>query len=339
MKIKQNQSLKKYTTFGIDVRANYFVEINDLKALNSLFSDSKYKSLSKLILGGGSNVLFTKDFEGIVIQLNLKGIFKQNEDETFVYIKALAGENWHNFVQWSLNQDYGGLENLSLIPGNVGTAPMQNIGAYGVEIKDVFHELEAYEITTGKTRVFSLEECKFGYRESIFKNTLKGQYIIVSVTFKLTKQNHIIKTSYGAIQEELKKKFIQKPTIQDVSKAVITIRERKLPDPKKIGNSGSFFKNPIISKRHHEKLQKQFPDLIAYPVDDNNVKVAAGWLIEKAGWKGKRFENAGVHSEQALVLVNYGSATGMNIYELSQKIIDDIKIKFKIHLEREVNII
>ncbi len=339
MKIKQNQSLKKYTTFGIDVRAHYFVEINDLKALNSLFADSKYKSLSKLILGGGSNVLFTKDFEGIVIQLNLKGIFKENEDENFVYIKALAGENWHNFVQWSLNQDYGGLENLSLIPGNVGTAPMQNIGAYGVEIKDVFHELEAYEISTGKIHVFSLEECKFGYRESIFKTILKGQYVIVSVTFKLTKHNHIIKTSYGAIQEELEKKNIQNPNIQDVSKAVIAIRKRKLPDPKKIGNSGSFFKNPIISKKHHEKLQKQFPDLIAYPIDDDYVKIAAGWLIEKAGWKGKRFGDAGVHSKQALVLINYGSATGATIYELSQKIIDDIKNKFQIHLEREVNIV
>lgn len=339
MNIKQNQSLKKYNTFGIDVTADYFVEINSLEELNTLFSDSKYYNLPRLILGGGSNILLTKNFEGIVIQLNLKGIFEENTDEEFVYIKALAGESWHEFVQWNLNQNYGGLENLSFIPGNVGTAPMQNIGAYGVEIKDVFYALEAFEIATGKLKVFSLEECEFGYRESIFKNHLKGQYIIISVTFKLTKQHHIIKKSYGAIQSELEKEHIQNPTIQEISKAVIAIRKSKLPDPKQIGNSGSFFKNPIISKRHFEKLQRDYPDLTSYPIDEKNVKIAAGWLIDQAGWKGKRFGDAGVHTKQALVLVNYGKATGKNIYDLSQNIIDDIEAKFEIHLEREVNIL
>ncbi|MFV0531805.1 MAG: UDP-N-acetylmuramate dehydrogenase [Flavobacteriales bacterium] len=339
MNVKQNQSLKKYNTFGIDVLTNYFVEINNLEELNELFSDEKYKSLPKLILGGGSNILLTKDFEGITIKINLKGIFKEKEEGDLVYIKASAGENWHQFILWNLNQNYGGLENLSLIPGNVGTAPMQNIGAYGVEIKNVFHKLDAYEIKTGEIKTFSLTDCQFGYRESIFKNTLKGQYIIVSVTFKLTKNHHVIKSSYGAIQEELTKKNIQNPTIQDISKAVIAIRENKLPNPEKIGNSGSFFKNPVISKKHSEKLQKQFSDLISYPVDDKHVKIAAGWLIEKAGWKGKRFEEVGVHDKQALVLVNYGNATGATVYNLSQDIIDDVKNKFQIHLEREVNII
>ncbi|APD07694.1 UDP-N-acetylmuramate dehydrogenase [Flavobacteriaceae bacterium UJ101] len=339
MDVKQNESLKNYNTFGIDVKSDYFIEIHNLEELEELFSSSKYQSLPRLILGGGSNILLTKDFEGIVIKLNLKGITEEKKDEDFVYVKAEAGENWHEFVQWNLDQNYGGLENMSLIPGNVGTAPMQNIGAYGVEIKDVFHELEAFEIATGKRKVFSLKECEFGYRESIFKNNLKGQYVIVSVTFKLTRQNHVIKKSYGAIQSELEKEKIQNPTIQEISKAVITIRKSKLPDPKQIGNSGSFFKNPIISKQHFETLQKKHPNLNSYPINEGEVKIAAGWLIDQAGWKGKRFGDAGVHSKQALVLVNYGEATGKNIYDLSQDIIEDIQTKFQIRLEREVNIL
>ncbi len=336
--IKQNYPLKKYNTLGIDVATRYWVEIKHLEELNELFSNEEYNKLPRLLLGGGSNILLTKDFEGIVIKLNVKGISKESENDDVVYIKALAGENWHDFVLWSLGQNFGGLENMSLIPGNVGTAPMQNIGAYGVEIKDVFHELEAFEIETGKIRTFSLEECQFGYRESVFKQELKGQYIITSVTFRLTKDNHKIKSSYGAIQEELTKKSIQEPTIQDISKAVIAIRESKLPDPNKLGNCGSFFKNPIIAKEHFQQLQSHYSDLGSYPIDEKNVKVAAGWLIEKAGWKGKRFGDAGVHEKQALVLVNYGSATGQAIFELSQKIIEDIDQKFQIRLEREVNL-
>lgn len=339
MNIKQNQSLKEYNTFGIDVKATYFIEINHLEELERLFSDLKYQTLPRLILGGGSNILLTKDFEGIVIKLNLKGIQEKNTSGNLVYVKAFAGENWHEFIQWNLSRNYGGLENMSLIPGNVGTAPIQNIGAYGVEIKDVLYELEAFEIATGKRRIFSLKECEFGYRESIFKNTLKGQYIILSVTFQLTQQNHEIKKAYGAIQNELEKENIENPTIQEISTIVTRIRESKLPNPNRIGNSGSFFKNPVISKQHFEKLQKKYPQLTSYPVNEKEVKIAAGWLIDKAGWKGKRFGDAGVHTKQALVLVNYGEATGKNIYDLSENIIEDVETRFQIRLEREVNVL
>lgn len=339
MNIKQNQSLKEYNTFGIDVKATYFIEINHLEELERMFSDLKYQTLPRLILGGGSNILLTKDFEGIVIKLNLKGIQEENTSGNWVYVKAFAGENWHEFIQWNLSRNYGGLENMSLIPGNVGTAPIQNIGAYGVEIKDVLYELEAFEIVTGKRRIFSLKECEFGYRESIFKNTLKGQYIILSVTFQLTQQNHEIKKAYGAIQNELEKENIQNPTIQEISAIVTRIRESKLPNPNRIGNSGSFFKNPVVSKQHFEKLQKKYPQLTSYPVNEKEVKIAAGWLIDKAGWKGKRFGDAGVHTKQALVLVNYGEATGKNIYDLSENIIEDVETRFQIRLEREVNVL
>lgn len=338
MNIKQNHPLKKHNTLGIDVQTRYWVEINSVQELEKLFANSQYNTLPRLVLGGGSNIVLTKDFEGIVIHLSSKGISIEKEEQDFVYIKAEAGENWHEFVQWNLNQNFGGLENMSLIPGNVGTAPMQNIGAYGVEIKDVFHELEAFEMATGKIRKFSLEECKLGYRESVFKQELKNQYIITSVTFRLTKHNHVIKSSYGAIQEELAKQNIQNPSIQDISKAVIAIRESKLPNPSVLGNCGSFFKNPIISQKHFENLQQRYTDLVGYPINEDYVKVAAGWLIEKAGWKGKRFGDAGVHERQALVLVNYGNATGQAILNLSEKIMDDINQKFEIRLEREVNL-
>jgi UDP-N-acetylmuramate dehydrogenase len=274
----------------------------------------------------------------LVLKLNLKGIEIVSENEDFVKVKVNSGENWHEFVQWTLENDFGGLENLSLIPGNAGTAPMQNIGAYGVEIKDAMTELSALEIKTGEIKKFSNEECGFGYRESVFKNELKNQFIILDVSFKLTKRNHQLHTEYGAIRSELEKLNIQNPTIQDVSKAVINIRQSKLPNPKEIGNAGSFFKNPVISKAKFEELQKSYPNISGYPNGDE-VKVAAGWLIENAGWKGKRFGDAGVHEKQALVLVNYGNVTGQEIYDLSEKIIDDIFQKFGIRLEREVNII
>ncbi len=338
MEISENKSLKPYNTFGLEVFSKYFVEANSPEQIISALEFAKENNEKILLLNGGSNMLLTHDFEGLVLKLNLKGIKIASEEDDFVEVKVNSGENWHEFVQWTLQHDFGGLENLSLIPGNVGTAPMQNIGAYGVEIKDSMKELTALEISTRKMRTFTNEECKFGYRESVFKNELKNQFIIVDVSFKLTKKNHRLHTEYGAIQSELEKLNIQNPKIQDISKAVINIRQSKLPDPKDIGNSGSFFKNPVIPKTEFEALQKEFPTISGYP-NGEEVKVAAGWLIENAGWKGKRFGDAGVHEKQALVLVNYGNATGQEIYDLSQRILDDIYDKFGIRLEREVNII
>lgn len=338
MKIVENQSLKPYNTFGLEVSAKYFVEAGSVQEIISALDFAKTNNLSKMLLNGGSNMLLTHDFDGLVLKLNLKGIKIVAETEDFVEVKVQSGENWHEFVKWTLQNDFGGLENLSLIPGNCGTAPMQNIGAYSVEIKDSMKELSALEIKTGETKIFTNEDCQFGYRESVFKNELKNRFIITDVTFKLTKRHHKLNTSYGAIQLELEKLNIQNPTIQDVSHAVINIRQSKLPDPKEIGNSGSFFKNPVISKDRFEQLQQQFPDISGY-VSGEEVKVAAGWLIENAGWKGKRFGDTGVHEKQALVLVNYGNATGQEIYDLSQRILDDIFDKYEIQLEREVNII
>lgn len=336
--ILQNKSLKSYNTFGLDVSAQYFVEANSSVEIINALDFAKENNQQIMLLNGGSNMLLTHDFDGLVLKLNLKGIEIISENEDFVEVKVNSSENWHEFVSWTLENDFGGLENLSLIPGNAGTAPMQNIGAYGVEIKDKMTQLSALEISTRKIRTFSNEECQFGYRESIFKNELKGQFIILDVSFRLSRQNHILNTSYGAIQSELEKLNIQNPTIQDVSKAVINIRQSKLPDPKDIGNSGSFFKNPVIPKSQFEELQKEFVNISGY-VSGEEVKVAAGWLIENAGWKGKRFGDAGVHEKQALVLVNYGKATGQEIFDLSQRIMDDILTKYGIQLEREVNII
>ena len=282
-------------------------------------------------------MLLTKNIEKLVVQLDLKGIIVNNTAKNEVFVTAEAGENWHEFVQWCISQNYGGLENLSLIPGNVGTSPIQNIGAYGVEIKDTFHQLEAIEIETGKLKTFTKEECNFGYRNSVFKNKLKGKYIIINVTFKLTKNHHNFNISYGAIKEFLKD--IEHPTLQNIALAVISIRESKLPDPEKIGNSGSFFKNPVISKTKFEKLQEKYPEIPHYIISDNEVKIPAGWLIEQSGFKGKRFGEAGVHEKQALVLVNYGNATGLEIYNLAQKIQKTIKSNFDIDLEIEVNVI
>ncbi len=338
MEIQNNHSLKPYNTFGIDVSAKYFVEAETVDEIISALEFVRENQLPLMLFSGGSNMLLTHDFDGLVLKLNLKGIELVAEDDDFVEVKVKSGENWHEFVQWTLQQDFGGLENLSLIPGNAGTAPIQNIGAYGVEVKDTMTELSALEISSGNIRKFTNSECKFGYRESVFKSELKNQFIIVDVTFKLTKTNHQLHTEYGAIRSELDKLNILNPSIRDVSKAVINIRQSKLPDPKDIGNSGSFFKNPVISKSEFEKIREKHPEISAYPSGDE-FKVAAGWLIENAGWKGKRFGDAGVHEKQALVLVNYGNATGQEIYDLSQRIVDDIFEKFGIRLEREVNIL
>ena len=334
MIIKKNHSLKKLNTFGLNVHAERFTEIHNVKELQLMLKVS-YVPLH--ILGGGSNLLLTEDLKGIVIKNEIKGITKMAETENEVVIVVGGGENWHSFVLWALENDYGGIENLSLIPGSVGAAPIQNIGAYGVELKDVFQQLEAVELETGKIKIFTHEECKFGYRDSVFKNKLKGKYFISKVILRLSKK-HKINTSYGAIKEVLKQKNITAPTIRDVSNAVIEIRQSKLPDPDKIGNSGSFFKNPEIEKADFEKLKTKFPDIVFYELPNNKIKIPAGWLIEKAGWKGKRFGDAGCHEKQALVLVNYGNATGIEIRNLANKIQFDIFEKFGIGLMLEVNI-
>lgn len=333
MIIQKNISLKNYNTFGIDVIANRFVEINSLFDLKKIIASEK----DIFLIGGGSNMLLTSSINKLVVHLNLKGIVVNDTDKDFVFVTAEAGENWHEFVLWCISQNYGGLENLSLIPGNVGTSPIQNIGAYGVEIKDTFHQLEALEITTGKTKIFTKEECNFGYRNSVFKNELKNKYIITNVTFKLTKKTHKTNTSYGAIKTYIQN--ISEPSIKDISNAVIAIRKSKLPDPKEIGNSGSFFKNPVIDKKLFQKLSEKHTNIPHYIISENEIKIPAGWLIEQAGFKGKRFGNTGVHEKQALVLVNYGNATGDEIYNLAKKIQETVKNSFYINLEMEVNII
>lgn len=337
MRLLENISLKPYNTFGLDTKARFFITINTVDELKEAIALDEPSE--KFILGGGSNMLLTKDIDALVMHINLKGIEILHEDDKSALIKANAGENWHDFVMWCINHDFGGIENLSLIPGNVGTAPIQNIGAYGVELKDVFESCEALEKTSGQIISFSNEACQFGYRNSIFKNSQKGKYIITSVTFKLSKNTHSIKTDYGAIKEELNRLNISTPTIKDVSNAVIAIRSSKLPDPKEIGNSGSFFKNPVIGIEQFEILQTNFPEIPSYKVSETEIKVPAGWLIEKAGFKGKTFDNYGVHKKQALVLVNYGDAKGEDIFKLSQLIQHTIKRLFGIDLEAEVNII
>lgn len=337
--MQENFSLKPYNTFGVDTKSKYFIEINNIEELKNALSFSKAQSLSLLLLGGGSNILLTKDFDGLAIKLNLKGISEENLNENEVLVTAKAGENWHEFVLNCLEKNYGGLENLSLIPGNVGTSPMQNIGAYGTEIKDVFVSCKVLDLENLELKTFNLEECKFGYRDSIFKQEGKGRYIILEVTFKLTKKDHHIKTEYGAITSELKNMGIDQPTIQDVSKAVISIRQSKLPDPKQIGNAGSFFKNPTIPLAQFEALQQKFENIQGYP-NGNMVKVPAGWLIEQCGWKGKQIGNVASHKLQSLVIINAtGAATGKEIFDFSTEIINSVKEKFGIELEREVNII
>lgn len=333
MNIQQNISLKPYNTFGIDVIAKRFAVVNELKDLLELIKTEKHF----FILGGGSNLLLTSNIDYLVIYLNTKGIVANYLDDNFVLVTAAAGENWHEFVLETLSKNYGGLENLSLIPGNVGAAPIQNIGAYGVEIKDVFHHLQALEIATGKIKTFDLEDCNFGYRNSVFKNELKGKFIITSVTFKLTTKNHRLNSSYGAIKDYLQN--VENYTITDISNAVIAIRNSKLPNPKEIGNSGSFFKNPVISSLHFNRLLLQYADIPGYKISNDEVKVPAGWLIEKSGFKGIKQGEAGVHKKQALVLVNYGNASGKDILNLAKKIKNTVKTNFNIDLEIEVNVI
>jgi UDP-N-acetylmuramate dehydrogenase len=333
---QNNISLKSINTFGINAISEKFAEVDSVDQLLKIIS--KHKDF--FILSGGSNILLTQNISKPVIHLVNKGIefIDDQNDSNAVIVKAQAGENWHELVLWCLSKNFGGLENLSLIPGNVGTSPMQNIGAYGVEIKDVFHELQALEISSGKIISFQSSDCSFGYRESVFKNVLKGQFIILNVSFRLSKINHKINASYGAIQSELELNNITSPTIKDISNAVITIRKSKLPDPDKIGNSGSFFKNPVISKAHFSLLQKEYPAIPNYIISDDLIKVPAGWLVEQCGFKGKRYGDAGVHKHQALVLVNYDNAKGLEILKLAKEIQEKVSQQFNIILEMEVNI-
>jgi len=335
LKIQQNISLKNYNSFGIDVNAKRFVSIQSFYDLQEILKTEK----NVFLLSGGSNMLLTKDIDQLVLLIDIKGISIDQEDENNVYLTVNAGEDWHQFILWCISQNYGGIENLSLIPGNVGTCPIQNIGAYGVEVKDVITKVEGLDIESSKRIEFSNSECQFGYRNSIFKNELKGKIVLTSVSFRLTKKNHVLNTSYGAIESELNQQNILTPTIKDVSDAVIKIRQSKLPDPKKIGNSGSFFKNPVISIALFQKLQSTYPEIPSYPISDSTVKVPAGWLIEKTGLKGKRFGETGIHKKQALVLVNYGTATGKEVYDLAKKVQQTVLETFGIQLEIEVNII
>jgi UDP-N-acetylmuramate dehydrogenase len=338
MRIFQNISLKPYNTFGIEAKASQFVELNTLEEVQVLCKTFNLSERKLLILGGGSNILLTKDFDGMAIKINLKGIQVLQSDEDTVLIEAMAGEVWHDFVMYCVQNNLGGVENLSLIPGCVGAAPMQNIGAYGAEIKQVFDSLTAVEIASGELVTFTNEQCEFGYRESVFKNKHKGKYIIVSVTFKLNKKpalNH----SYGAIQEVLQKAGIAKPGIQDISNAVIEIRKSKLPDPAILGNAGSFFKNPEITIDAFNHLKNQYPDMPGYITTENTMKVPAGWLIEQCNWKGKMIGNTGAHKNQALVLVNYGAADGNEVLNLAKQIQESVRQKFNIQIQAEVNII
>lgn len=334
--MQKNISLQPYNTFAIQALAKEFILINTEQELIKALKENNQKDL--FILGGGSNMLLTQDIEKLVLKINTKGITIIQEDVDHVLVEVQAGENWHDFVLWAIDNNFGGIENLSLIPGNVGTTPIQNIGAYGVEVKDTIASCKAIDKATVSFTTFSNQDCQFNYRESIFKNELKDRYIITSVTFKLTKNKHVLKTQYGDIQAKLDLKNIKQPTIKDISDCIIQIRQEKLPDPKIIGNSGSFFKNPIISNEQFKTLIQAYPQMPNYPLQDNKVKIPAGWLIEKSGFKGCRIKDAGVHEKQALVLVNHGNATGKEILQLSKDIQAKVKELFQIEIQPEVNI-
>ncbi|ULQ53810.1 UDP-N-acetylmuramate dehydrogenase [Flavihumibacter fluvii] len=341
MQIQENFPLRAYNSFGIDANTRHFARFSNDDQLKELLLAVQRSPLSQqnlLILGGGSNILLTHDLDGWVLKNEIQGIEEVHEDNEYVFVKAGAGENWHSFVQYCINRNWGGLENLSLIPGNVGASPMQNIGAYGIELEDVFWDLEAYHMNDHAIHTFTQEDCQFGYRDSVFKHKYKNQFVILNVTFRLRK-HPIYHTSYGAISQELDKMGVQTLSIQAISQAVINIRQAKLPDPAVIGNAGSFFKNPIISRQNFEDLKLEYPGIVGYASQGDTVKLAAGWLIENCGWKGFRKGDAGCHDKQALVLVNYGNATGAEIYALSQEIVNSVAFKFGVELEREVNVL
>lgn len=336
--IQENISLKPLNTFGIEAKARNFVAIKSIEALSSRLEKIQKTNMPHFVLGGGSNILLTQDFEGVVIKNEIHGIQLIDEDAEHVWLKVGAGENWHEFVMYCIQRGYGGVENLSLIPGTVGAAPMQNIGAYGVEIKEIFYELEALHFSSGKIKIFKNNECHFGYRESIFKNSHRNQYIILTVTLQLQK-NPKFNMSYGAIQETLAS-MRQEPSLQAISDAVVHIRRSKLPDPKILGNAGSFFKNPVITASHFESLQQHFPTIPHYPTEQADaIKISAAWLIEQCGWKGKRIGDIGIHEKQALILVNYGGGKGDAILDLAHQIQHSVQTRFDVLLNPEVNIL
>ena len=338
MNIQKNYSLKDLNTFGIDVKAQLFSEIKSEGQLQLILTDRNFKEISKFILGGGSNILFTQDFPGLVVKNSITGVEIIQEDKESILIKAGAGEIWHDLVLFCVKKNFGGIENLSLIPGTVGAAPMQNIGAYGQELKDVFEYLEGYFIDSGEKKTFTKDQCRFGYRDSIFKRELKDKFVITSVVLRLSK-SPVLKIDYGTVREELEKLNLNRITIKNVSDVICKIRQSKLPDPKQIGNAGSFFKNPEIDAKRFSGLKKKFPEIPGYEIGVNTIKIPAAWLIEKCGWKGKKVGNTGSHSRQALVLVNYGNATGSEILSLANGIKSSIKDRFGIILEEEINII
>jgi UDP-N-acetylmuramate dehydrogenase len=339
MTIQQHVDLLPFNTFGIQAFAKYFIRVTSIAEVNDLFASELFKKEKHLILGGGSNLLLTKDFDGLVIKVEITGKEIIQEDDSSITLRVGSGENWHAFVTYCVDRNLGGIENLSLIPGTVGAAPMQNIGAYGVEIKKNILSVEAVEIRSNDVRYFDNESCQFGYRESIFKHEAKDKYLISSVTLKLTKKDHHFNISYGAIGETLKQLGASTLSLKAISDAVIYIRSHKLPDPSRIGNAGSFFKNPSIQADLMDFIKKDYPSLPSYPAADGLVKIPAAWLIEQCGWKGKTFDNIGVHQHQALVLVNYGGGKGEKIWELAMKIRDSVKEKFNITLQAEVNVI
>lgn len=344
MIIEENKPLQQLNTFGIEAYAKYYVEVNSVEDVQALIQQSIFHDNERLILGGGSNILFTQSFNGLVIKNNIQGINVTEETDRHVVLKANAGVVWHDLVVYTIGKNYAGIENLSLIPGCVGAAPMQNIGAYGVEIKDVFHSLEAVDLATGEIKVFKLEDCEFGYRESIFKHKYKGKYMIVSMSLFLTKLDHPnaiyqFHTEYGDIKNTLAEMRVYEPTLKAVSDAVVAIRSSKLPNPKELGNAGSFFKNPVVSKEKYESLVAINPVMPSYLQKDGSVKVPAGWLIEQCGWKGKRVGNTGAHAKQALVLVNYGGAHGNEVWQLALDIKQSVHDKFGIDISPEVNVV
>lgn len=339
IQLREHQSLKTLNTFGIEVEADWLgilSERSQLEQLHHLWTQYP----SPLILGGGSNVLFCQNYQGLVLLNRLKGLdlATDPDNDQAMLLTAAAGETWHSLVMYAVERNLGGIENLSLIPGTAGAAPIQNIGAYGVELKDSFHHLEALDLETGKISLFDRDNCMFGYRNSIFKHEFKGKYIITSITLRL-QISPKLNISYGAIGDTLEKMGVTEPTVKAVSDAVIQIRQSKLPDPAVLGNAGSFFKNPEIPHKLFEQLKQEYPDIPGYATQTDTVKVPAGWLIEQCGWKGRRYGNTGAHKDQALVLVNYGNASGQEIYEHALRIIDNVKTRFEITLSPEVNII
>ena len=338
MQVTENHSLKSLNTFGVDAHAQWFAEVSTVRELEELLSEPRWRSVPKLALGGGSNILFTNDFDGLVIHNIIKGIEVVREETDFVLLRAGGGEGWHDLVMHAVERNWGGIENLSLIPGYVGAAPIQNIGAYGAELSEVFDSLEAVDLHSREMKQFSPSECRFGYRYSVFKGELKDRFMITAVTLRLYKKPEV-NTNYGAVKETLQKTGVTQPTIRDVSNAVINIRRSKLPDPAEIGNAGSFFKNPVVSEDIFTAIQAKYPDAPSYPQQNGQVKIPAGWLIEHAGWKGKRLGSVGMHERQALVLVNYGEATGAELHSHAMRVKQSVSEIFRIELEEEVRVV